>query len=530
MLRSPLDYETRRSHTLVVRATDGVTGAHADVDVTLTVLDVNDCPPRFDRELYRAEIYEDAPVGSVLLAAGVTDQDSGPARCDLTEDMSALFEVRGTPAGCELVLTRVLDRELTAEHRLLLTATDRGDPPLTARAALLVRVLDVNDNAPRPERAVVTAAVSPEAPRGLPVARAAAADPDGATLEYSLATPDCPFSVDPHSGLVTLEDPAAWTAARHPLSLDAVASDGARAARVRVELSPAPANRHAPTFERPLYEASVPENASPPSSLVAVRALDPDAGRYGAVSYSIPSQRLRETFSLDARTGELSALASLDREERAVWLVPVVAEDGGGLRGHGEVRVRVLDRNDCAPRFLHAEYCATAPQDALPAAPLVTVVATDPDEGEAGRVRYSLCSSGADESVAIPLVHEHNGEVSAGTAPAGASSWWVCATDGGGREARVQLRLWRDVSVPSALQSPPPDYSLPESAHPGTLVARLPPPASPSSARYRVVGGDHPPDMFSVDREGRVTLTGTLDRETAALHHIGNNLFDLLSF
>lgn len=75
--RAPLDYEAARSHALVLRATDGVTGAHADAAVSLRVLDVNDCAPEFARDLYRAAVSEAAAPGALVLRVEATDNDTG---------------------------------------------------------------------------------------------------------------------------------------------------------------------------------------------------------------------------------------------------------------------------------------------------------------------------------------------------------------------------------------------------------------------------------------------------------------------
>lgn len=78
--RAALDYERARSHELVVRATDGVTGAFADAAVSLQVLDVNDCAPELDRDVYRAAVSEAAAVGDLVLTVHATDNDTGEYR------------------------------------------------------------------------------------------------------------------------------------------------------------------------------------------------------------------------------------------------------------------------------------------------------------------------------------------------------------------------------------------------------------------------------------------------------------------
>lgn len=75
--RAALDYERAREHALTVRATDGVTGAFADVAVTLRVLDVNDCAPEFPHDVYRASVSEAAAVGDLVVSMRATDNDTG---------------------------------------------------------------------------------------------------------------------------------------------------------------------------------------------------------------------------------------------------------------------------------------------------------------------------------------------------------------------------------------------------------------------------------------------------------------------
>lgn len=42
----------------------------------------------------------------------------------------------------------VLDHEIRERYRLIIIATDQGNPQLTGTTALIVRVIDTNDNRP----------------------------------------------------------------------------------------------------------------------------------------------------------------------------------------------------------------------------------------------------------------------------------------------------------------------------------------------------------------------------------------------
>ncbi|XP_068628013.1 fat-like cadherin-related tumor suppressor homolog [Battus philenor] len=591
--RGALDYEAAREHRLVVRATDGVSGTFADVAVSVHVLDVNDCAPEFAHDEYRAAVSEAAEPGDLVLRVRAADNDTdvveAPRRIvqmqrQVLEDIAAMIEgseledvavedlveliathddplsangnvtyalswwgAAGEAAGEVLPFSveaasgavRVagaLDRETRAEYHLLVTASDGGRPALLTTAHIFITVDDVNDNAPRMERAVLTALVSEEASRGTVLARVAAWDPDArdaARLRYALAGDAAErraFALDAASGLLALAEPRALVAvpALARRSLNVSVSDGAHASFARVKLALAPANRAAPRFPHRVHEARALENQPPPLLLTTVKAYDEDAGEYGALTYSIPSARLRDTFAVDARSGALTARVPLDRERRAEWEVPVMAADGGGRLAHTTVRVRVADLNDCAPVFPLREYRAAPRADRAPALPFLTLHAHDADAPADARLTYSLYdgdlrsdASGlfALDALTGALSFARNASAFGGRT----LQLWVRARDAGGLvgEAPVSVHVLGPGPAPR-LKRPPPELFLREDAPPGTLVAELAEPGAPGepAPRYRLA--DAPSrDLFAVDAAGRLVLAAPLDRETAADHYIG---------
>ncbi|KAI8439842.1 hypothetical protein MSG28_001311 [Choristoneura fumiferana] len=538
----PLDYESVRSYSLVVRAVDGVTGAAADALVTLGVTDVNDCAPEFTRDLYEADVSEAAAPGDLLLTLRATDNDTGESRTprsaphsprharstpcspagvngEITYSLSgdneslALFSLDATTGS--LRLAAPLDAETRSAHRLLAAAADGGRPALRSTAHVVLRVRDVNDSPPRVERAVLGARVSEEAARGTVLARVAAWDPDAADaarLRYEAVDGGGALAVDARSGLVTLAA-RGWPGSA-PRALNVSVSDGAHAAFARVKLTVAPANRHAPRFPHLVYEARVMENLPPPALLTTVKAYDDDGGEYGTISYSIESALLRETFAIDAATGALSTRVALDREARADWALPVAARDGGGRAGHTTVRVRVLDANDHAPSFPLREYRASARHDLPPGAPFLALAAADRDAADHAALRYELYEPAPRAASAGPFrVDAASGALSfARNASEFASQTvqvWVRARDGGGRagEAGVAVRVLGPGERAPRLAPLPPALFLREDAAPGTLLAELRPAGGPLACRL----ASRAPQ---VALEGmRLVLAGPLDRE-----------------
>ena len=75
-----LDYETKQSYDLIVRATDSVSGVSAEVPVSIVVTDVNDSPPTLPTDNYEITVSESAPFGSAILKVTAQDNDTGESK------------------------------------------------------------------------------------------------------------------------------------------------------------------------------------------------------------------------------------------------------------------------------------------------------------------------------------------------------------------------------------------------------------------------------------------------------------------
>ncbi|XP_072729076.1 protocadherin gamma-A10-like [Ciconia boyciana] len=155
-------------------------------------------------------------------------------------------------------------------------------------------------------------------------------------------------------------------------------------------------NDNAPSFQESETQLRISETTAPGSRFPLARAHDPDMGRNSLQSYELSGD---EHFSLAVQAGpggdqrpELVLAKALDREEAAFHELVLRASDGGepARTGTARIRVAVLDANDNAPVFSQAEYTVRVPEDVPVGSVLVTVTATDADEGLNGHVKYSL--------------------------------------------------------------------------------------------------------------------------------------------
>ncbi|XP_042636639.1 protocadherin gamma-A5-like [Orycteropus afer afer] len=155
-------------------------------------------------------------------------------------------------------------------------------------------------------------------------------------------------------------------------------------------------NDNSPRFRDEELKVKINENAALGTRLVLPFARDPDVGVNSLQSYQLSSNM---HFSLDVKSGtdkhkypELVLDQPLDREKEAVHELLLTAVDGGNpiLSGTTHIRVMVLDANDNAPVFTRPEYTVNVPEDIPVGTRLLTLTATDPDEGVNGKLTYSF--------------------------------------------------------------------------------------------------------------------------------------------
>ncbi|KAM5301580.1 protocadherin gamma-A3 isoform 22-T23 [Glossophaga mutica] len=151
-----LDREQTSEYNITLRATDeGSPPLSTDTHITLHVADINDNPPAFTHASYSAYIPENNPRGASIFSVTAQDPDSienAHITYALTEDT-----VQGVPLSTYISINsdmgvlyalRSFDYEQVRDLKLLVTASDSGDPPLSSNVSLSLFVLDQNDNAP----------------------------------------------------------------------------------------------------------------------------------------------------------------------------------------------------------------------------------------------------------------------------------------------------------------------------------------------------------------------------------------------
>ena len=167
---------------------------------------------------------------------------------------------------------------------------------------------------------------------------------------------------------------------------------------VRVKVYVEDLNDNSPLFQPDRLSLFVSEAALPGTIFLISAAIDSDFGELGVKSYRLDGDRSRvlrlETTSPTVDAGQLRLVLQekLDRETEHGLQLRITAVDGGSPPRTGVLTVDVVvqDANDNSPVFLKNSYTVEVEEGKVFEGPLLRVSATDPDEGDSGRVVYDF--------------------------------------------------------------------------------------------------------------------------------------------
>ncbi|XP_073477077.1 protocadherin gamma-C5-like isoform X13 [Aquarana catesbeiana] len=145
-----IDYEELNFYELSIIAVDkGLPKLEGDCLVQIEVEDVNDNYPEISFSSMANEIPENAPVGTSVGFINVVDKDSGKnGEIQLKLSPNLPFKIRTIKNYYSLATDGILDREKISQYTIELTASDLGSPNLSSKMTVILRISDVNDNAP----------------------------------------------------------------------------------------------------------------------------------------------------------------------------------------------------------------------------------------------------------------------------------------------------------------------------------------------------------------------------------------------
>ncbi|XP_053285353.1 cadherin-related family member 2 [Pleuronectes platessa] len=416
-----LDREVRSLYSATLEAID-TGGKPGNTVLEITVTDINDQKPVFNRESYLAFVEEGGKLEVKIEATDADDSDTENSQI-VYGIMQSRFSDNFTINPNTGVLTNrgELDREdldpkLNGRIELNVTATDKGTPPLSSVVPVIINVEDINDNVPLFEASSYNFSVK-EGERGAYVGSVYAEDLDQTTdfnrisfsiIEGSFGSFIIRTFADErgYRGNITVDPDIEldYESTRKQFRLRVEAIDlEQKTAVTTVEVYVLDVNDERPEFT-PTGPVTVKENTTVSGAIGSFTGQDKD-GNHSLV-YELESIKCRcngslipcNWFILDP-TGEvrLNLSYTVDYEQCDQAVIEALVVDEFTEKGEnnsvttGELVINIVDINDNAPEFIPSDSVfVVVSESASKGTSVAGVTAIDGDSGVNRQIDFKV--------------------------------------------------------------------------------------------------------------------------------------------
>lgn len=394
------------SQVIVVAVDGGDPPKSGSTLVDITVLDANDNNPEFDNVTHEVRLLENVPVGTMIVRMRARDKDLGLNGAIIYEfsrhtsyEYGHLFAIKSDTG--KIILKDKLDYETATVHLLSVIANDRGPDSLPAHASVIVRVDDVNDNAPQISLRTLTAdgqaEVMENSPVGTFVAYVSVTDRDqGDNGRVSCSINNDYFSQSRSQSsdfqivtMIPLDREDCDTYQMAISCYDQGVPPQTTSAQLKVRVLDE--NDNTPTFVRQKYEVTIEENRDPGMSIAQVSATDRDSGHNGEIVYSL-DENVTSVLLVEPGTGIVRTMISFDREVIDFLQFYVTASDLGqpSRSSSAFMGLVITDVDDEKPTFVRDRYVFEMAENNEVGSEVGQVVANDRDSDLYNFFQFSI--------------------------------------------------------------------------------------------------------------------------------------------
>lgn len=410
---------------VTVRVTDNGRPALDDVcTFKVTIEDINDNPPVFDKSKYLEPMPEDRQVNKPVTRISATDLDDGDNSIVMYELMTnkpnhhKYFRMDNT-SGI-ISLDRPIDKKPGQFYTINVRAYNiYPDQSQQAETEIKIEVIESNKKAPSfvdpPNDPLILKENFNNFDRQLVMLSAISNVPEKPELIFELITGRTEQTNNKKTFVLTQNGNDASIFLGKFLDYESI-TDYSLTVTVRnshdiitehiIKIKVEDVNDNIPSFVE-IDSGTILENEPPGTQVMQVRAIDGDATPpFSTITFELADNT--EFFSIDQQ-GIITAKVSFDREERESYNVKVVATDGAPsalfTTGKHNVasqvfRIDIADKNDHPPKFKLDEYLADrVPEDANLNTLVIEVQALDRDTATA--IEYSIESGNTNNSFKI---------------------------------------------------------------------------------------------------------------------------------
>ncbi|XP_005726370.1 cadherin-8 isoform X2 [Pundamilia nyererei] len=344
----------------------------------------------------------------------------GRLHTDKVDNDTARYSLAGEGAGTIFAINektgdihamKRLDREEKAEYTLTAKVTNGiTGQLLEPMTEFIIKVQDINDNAPKFTEGPYHAAVEEMSAVGTSVITVTATDADdpvygnSAKLVYSILEGQPYFSVDPNSATIRIALHGMDREMREDYQVVIQAKDmgghmGGLSGTTTVSITLQDINDNPPKFSKSLYEFVIPEDLPLGKEGGKVKANDRDIGENAKSTYSIIEGDDQGVFEIitnaTTQEGILQLRKPLDYESKRNYTLKVEATNirseprsNGPFKDTATVKI-VVEDSDEPPVFSKPMYLLEVDENAPINKIIGTVTARDPD-ATGSPIRYFI--------------------------------------------------------------------------------------------------------------------------------------------
>ncbi|XP_071055461.1 cadherin-87A [Onthophagus taurus] len=421
------DSKTNDNIVLTIEANDGKFTTTTMVNITIK--DVNNNNPIFEKENYLLDVAEDVLINTSVLKIKAHDADVGlnaEIRYKFQKGSFEDFSINNE-SGVVTVSSK-LDYDRRKTYHIEVVATDLGEPSLTGTTTLIVNIINTNDKLPYFVPTTQKTEVMENAPIGSVIYTLIALDQDVNTsesLNFAATEPITAldkfgkqildneiykefFSVDKNTGKVIVMkelDRDVAAVIRITILVTDITAPTLQQGEGILIITVSDVNDSPPFFvppwrpDLPFYHLDLKEELRIGTIVATYIAHDEDSDIAGYV-IDPPS----EYFEINYGTGIVQIKKEIDYEKIKSLNFTVIASDTGvpQLNSSATVIVSVKNINDNDPIFSQNEYNVSINENSPVGTPILTVKATDLDADEFGVITYNLIGEHSENFVINP--------------------------------------------------------------------------------------------------------------------------------
>ncbi|XP_030052038.1 protocadherin Fat 4 isoform X2 [Microcaecilia unicolor] len=396
-----LDRETVGSYELKVLAIDsGKPQLSAQLELHITVEDINDNPPVFQQKSNIIMVKENEPPQTILRLTATDKDVHYNAIIHYSIEAPSFFNI-GELSG-NIMTLQPLDYETATQHSIVVKAFNPGEPHFQDTVTITVIVENVNEEGPKFNPPSYHMILEDTSTAGILVVDLNATDEnkefdEGIYYNITDGNLESLFEISSAKGQIILTKhlPKLSTVVHHSLTVSATdAGVPPLSTSVKVMVTLAPSKLSFPVFSEEIYQpAPLSEKALPGTFVIQITAL------YNAsLIYSIVSRIKTDYFSIDQHNGIINTQKYLKVDEFPM-LFKVRATDSAdpSVFSEASVEAMVLDENDFSPIFTMSLLHASLKEEEPISIQIVQLKALDNDTGRNGFLTYGIQSGDAEK-------------------------------------------------------------------------------------------------------------------------------------